>query len=174
MAIISYCGAHVERFEEKYLSQSSQQFSTLFDASTIWLMMYQRLFECLGKYLHNRRLWVFQTCRTTTMPLSSPLYLSTTVEHLEDIFGPVWKTTLNTHSSIVMKYNVGLGYIIPWTHDEEDPPLEEEVYFCHWTVSVDDLDAAPNFPPDTTRRLLIGGTRRDAENGRSCRNSAMR
>lgn len=157
LAMISYCGAHFEAFDRTCLDEEVQRFSIRCDSSGSWITMYRRPFRCLGPHFRYRSAWVFQSCNYTTELSSSPLYLSTTLEQFTDIFGPVWKTMHHTYSTSVMKYNIGIGYIIAWEPGHDDPRISAGEVFCHWTDNVEDLDQDLILIPKSAR-LLIGGT----------------
>jgi hypothetical protein len=157
LAAISYCGAHLESIDEKYLDITLDQFSIPCDTTRMSITMKRRSLLCLGGYLRDEPVWVFQTVEEAPLRSEEALYVSTTLDDFADVFGPVWQTNESKSSSTVLKYNVGKGFIIPWTRFGRDPiPLEGEV-FCHWTEDVDDLEGAENFPRSYDR-LLIGAS----------------
>lgn len=155
LATISYCGAHLERIDEMYLETTLGHFSIPCDVTGTSIIMARRTLRCLGGYLRDRPVWVFQTIKEASPLLSEPLYISATLHDFADVFGPVWQTTASQNSSAVLKYNVGKGFIVPWRRNSRDPILLPGEVFCHWTEDIENLEGADNFPR-SYERLLIG------------------
>ncbi|KAH8730751.1 hypothetical protein GQ44DRAFT_699795 [Phaeosphaeriaceae sp. PMI808] len=83
-------------------------------------------------------------------------------------WGPVWVThtkdktdKLGTASVKVIRYNVGLGWIVPWQRTTDEPIALLNEVFAHWTDDVTDLLDSKPFPEsDPNMRFLIGGSLR--------------
>ena len=147
--MICYAGAHFWNAEElhpycKGQDQaehwSNQVFSSMKDlkwvkstTTPIWasVKLQQLKMECLHEFLGNRTVCVFARA-STPMP-SSALYLSTDIEAFADVWGPVWAVHNETEGGPVLKYNAGLGCIVPYSHDPARyPTLLGNERLCHW------------------------------------------
>lgn len=176
-AMVSYSGAHLEPFNERYLgAKASDGFMIAND-----LIFRRRRMKCLSAYLQDKPAWVFEALavgnnknskgpfaqitqlstesfsRLVTTGNTTPIYLSTTIEEFATIWGPAWKKVLKDRPDIVLRYDVGPGHIIPWPRSEGEPPLLPGEVFCHWTVDEDDISSSGPFPSKSGHRLLIGG-----------------
>jgi len=172
MSIISYCGAHLKRFDKDYLEESIDGWSFPCDPWGTNLTLTRRSLKCLSGFFHGYKVWVFEVSPKYAQRSSTPLYLATTIDEFIDIWGPVWKTVLPENPDVVIRYNVGIGYIIPWPEPRDDLELQRGEIFCHWTADVDDLHGARTFPDVTVypyTRLVIGGSVELSENNRRCR-----
>ncbi|PQE29553.1 beta transducin het-e4s protein [Rutstroemia sp. NJR-2017a BBW] len=151
LAIMSYAGAHIERFDESLfggrpsftllpqrmynddtLTRISQ--TTYFHESGI-IEFSRRKLQCMDSFLNGKEPWVFHK-RRPYPDVSDRLYLSTKIEPLTDLWGPAWKIADGATPNKIHKYNIGNGAIIPWSLDDSvfydrDVSAFSEV-FCHW------------------------------------------
>jgi hypothetical protein len=134
--------------------------------------------SCMDGFLNRQKVWVFYEENLTP---DSPLYLSTNIEQLADIWGPVWSISDQLSDSLIRYYDAGSGSIVPWPYDSEiHPELRKDERLCHWIpkeslweITPQDLPAGvepaerkgktyipqlPCFSQNT--RLLIGARRR--------------
>jgi hypothetical protein len=182
LAIVTYAGAHLERFDEKYFGISYDCFK-IYDG----LVLRRRSLKCLGGYLHGNQVWVFEESHDV-QPLESvtePLYLLTTAAILADIWGPVWmvkdqrcdedilqvskfSTTASetspgqTGPCRIKQFNIGLGSIIPATSEKQSnsnsPPLRSGETLAHWTDHQEEIHhSRDTYFPDVDGTFLIGG-----------------
>jgi hypothetical protein len=97
-----------------------------------------------------------------------PLYLSTEVGTLADIWGPLWKSCRLSRPEDIYELRIGNGCILPWIPDPEviqDGLLNEDEIFCHW-ISTRKLPAnieliqkgLPRQSFTLTDQLFIGAT----------------
>lgn len=172
IAVISYCGAHVRRFDEDYLEESIDGWFLPCDPWGTTITLTRRSLKCLSGFFYGCKMWVFEVTSKHSQRLSTPLYLAAGIEEFADIWGPVWKTVLPENSDVVIRYNVGIGYVIPWPEPRRDLDLQPGEIFCHWTSDVEDLHGAGTFPDVTVypyTRLIIGGSVELSENNRRCK-----
>ena len=172
IAVISYCGAHVKRFDMDYLEESIDGWYLPCDPWETTITLRRRSLKCLSEYFYGRKVWVFEVSPEYARRSSIPLYLATPIEEFADIWGPVWKTVSHENSNVVIRYNAGVGYIIPWPEPRDDLELQQGEIFCHWTSNVDDLRGVRTFPDITVHpytRIVIGASVELSENNRRCR-----
>ena len=168
IGVISYCGAHlVSTFDHLYavgLHFGSGSFIELPNeiisvpkecrTAGLWPLHYAAVsLTCMNEFLHGKRVWVIQS------PLDSPYsaHISTTIEDLADIWGPVWKLTEQTdvesETLALCYYGIGVGVIVRWPDDTDDL----DGVSCHFLPSVAQL--TPNhikINASEKQRLLIG------------------
>jgi hypothetical protein len=169
LIIVSYSGAHLERFDRKYFQVQNQ-------ADEIKLIdrfvMRRRSLQCLDEFLHQEQVWVFQFVGTEKNVRSeASLYLLTTPELFADIWGPMWavsklrQANLKSENSFseppqsVLKYNLLNGYLVPWTRQEHEPTVRPGEFFAHWIKSDDSISDQQGFPSSSEigpLQLLIG------------------
>jgi hypothetical protein len=151
LAIISYAGAHIERFDESLLGRETTftllprriyydntltTISQSFPTHTSCIIEFsRRKLQCMDSFLNGKQPWVFHSQRPYTN-VSERLYLSTNIKSLTDLWGPSWKIAGDTTPNEIKQYNIGNGAIIPWSLDSSDStcrptPTSSEV-FCHW------------------------------------------
>lgn len=172
VAVVSFSGAHLERFDEKYLCRTQSMFTFSCTPETS-LVLRRRSLKCLDAYLHGRQVWVFEEIDSSVIEYPSSedaLYLSTTMSDFGSVWGPLWVTHIrdsdqknrsNTETPVILRYNVGLGWVIPWRQRHDEPPVLANEVFAHWTNDVVDLLDSEPFPESTPdSRLLIGGALR--------------
>ena len=65
--------------------------------------------------------------------VSNDLYLAADIETIADAWGPVWKVVEQSQPDLIVKYNVGGGFIVPWPHNPDiHPKLRSNERLCHW------------------------------------------
>ncbi|KAJ9645704.1 hypothetical protein H2199_002743 [Coniosporium tulheliwenetii] len=145
LAIVSYCGAHIERFDERYLGEDldyakiSAALTYISDGSE-GVMLRRRTLRCLDAFLGGQKVWVLQS--QALWKDDTELYLSTGIADFADVWGPVWG------------YNAGPGSIVPWPADTTTPLASDEE-FCHW-VGLDDPAKRSDRILHGNGKLLIG------------------
>lgn len=161
-ALVSFAGAHLESFDQHYLSRCESEF-VLGES----LVLRRRSLKCLDGYLNHCPVWVFEEINASGgMRREDSLYLSTTMAQFHQIWGPVWATSLkhelshsreDVSSKFTQRFCVGLGYIIPWTRALDEPqPLDNET-FAHWADEEADVQDDAVFEIVSSHsQLLIG------------------
>ncbi|MCJ1367566.1 hypothetical protein MMC16_006700 [Acarospora aff. strigata] len=179
LAVISYCGAHIEPFDHSYLGYTL----TCFDIGSTFVRrlepgpLFQRqTLNCLNGFLHGKEVWVFdaQEFPSESAP-PRPLYLRTTIEAFASVWGPVWQTVPVENPYKISRYNAGLGFIVPWLRalNSEPAPLEDEIN-CHWTADESHIPSGIEpFPDSIEKRLLIGGAAPSITTNNCCPVSAQ-
>lgn len=119
LAVISYCGAHLEGFDQRYLGhqfQSLSIFSTIFRDFGPCPTLQRRTLKCLDGFLEGEQVWVLHTHGPPPNPLASqPLYLRTTIEAFADIWGPVWKSNpINQPKRVTRSMQVLASLYLGW------------------------------------------------------------
>ena len=142
LVVVSYAGAHIEAFDKNYLGRKMEGFDVLgpfsggLCSSPSQVVMRRRRLECLDEFLGKTEVWVFHS-RTDDLN-KQRLYLSTDVETLADLWGPLWKTVRSSEPGRIHEYNVGNGCIVPWNLGCDDKSLPSNLsvnsseVFCHW------------------------------------------
>ncbi|KAF2492794.1 hypothetical protein BU16DRAFT_90968 [Lophium mytilinum] len=135
ISIISYCGAHIERFDANYLGEDldfakiTAAWTYVVDGSE-GIMIRRRSLSCLDGFLGSHKVWTFQS--SLLWDDNQPLYLSTTIDDFADIWGPVWAAKQTEDSDSVIKYDTGSGSIVHWYGDQTAPEVEENEVPSHW------------------------------------------
>jgi uncharacterized protein DUF6590 len=89
LSLVTYCGAHLEEFDEKYLHMRCEEI-----ALTKTLVLRRRSLRCLDEFLNHHQVWVFEQVDVQcTERKYAPLYLLTTPNILADTWGPLWEVT---------------------------------------------------------------------------------
>lgn len=172
-AVLSFAGAHLERFEEKYdLKVSENEISFGFG-----MIVRRRSLKCLDSYLHGRQAWVFEEVKNSCPSRRhDALYLSTTVEEFDRIWGPLWVTASSASIETqgpprsILGLNVGLGYIVPWDRGSGEPEPHGQEIFSHYTDDRSGVENSSMFfltVPLPSMRLLIGARSKLSKN-KSC------
>ncbi len=171
LATLSYSGAHIEPFDERYLGSTR-----IFEISGFLfrlkpheyeelgyprISLQRRSLQCLDDFLGHKQVWVFHKEDRSTGPTHRDqsaledvrLNLSTSVNTFADVWGPLWaERRTRSDDSEILRYNVGGGSILRWTNDL-DIKLEKGEVFCHWTQTSGpishsgSLDEMTAFPP---------------------------
>ena len=72
LATMSFCGTHLERLDEMYLSKTLDNIPVFGDCI---FGMRRRHLVCLDAYLHGRPVWVFEAQGEGSYMQTNPLYL---------------------------------------------------------------------------------------------------
>ncbi|KAL9122113.1 MAG: hypothetical protein Q9187_001335 [Circinaria calcarea] len=107
----------------------------------------------MNEFLHGKKIWVVQSPED----LLFSAHISTTIEDLADIWGPVWKLTeqsdVESESLASYYYAIGVGVIVRWP----DGTDELDGVACHFLPSVAQLTPKHlKINPLEKQRLLIG------------------
>ncbi|KAI9711488.1 MAG: hypothetical protein M1820_002051 [Bogoriella megaspora] len=167
LAVVSYSGAHIERFDDKFLEEDLD-FAKI---TTAWtydrqcpegIMLRRRQLRCLDGFL-GQPVWVLQN--QTLWRDSHELYLSASIDQFADIWGPVWSAKTSEDSADVMKYHAGPGVIMACHPSAESPKAEADEILCHWIhrnelpLETEQLPLETEPPPISPHlRLLIGAS----------------
>ncbi|KAF1988769.1 hypothetical protein K402DRAFT_391471 [Aulographum hederae CBS 113979] len=160
LAMISYSGAHIERFDHRILGEDldlakiTAAWTYITDGSE-GVMFRRRSLRCLDKFLGGHQVWVLQP--QSLWKDNSELYLSTNIEELHDIWGPIWAIKPSEESEEILRYNTGMGDIYAWPTDASTPSLEKDETFCHW-IALDESQKEMKAKLVFRSRLLIGAS----------------
>jgi hypothetical protein len=151
LAVLSYVGAHSENIGETYLQTSISSFAASEHSippgdqrdedcgSEKYIYMKQRKLQCLDQFLRQKYVWVFHAGAAITS--NQRLCLSTDAGTLADIWGPMWKTKSDPSAHEISRYNIGNGFIVPWSRNSSTDPepcshaVGQMEVFCHWIPS---------------------------------------
>ena len=172
LAVASYAGAHLSRFDEEYLGEKIDAldvlspFSSRHSSQVSSIKLSRCQLQCLDSFHNSKPLWVFSWSEWKPR---DRLFLSTKIEDFADIWGPLWKV-IDPETKSCTRYVVGNGSIYKYKSEEATPRLLENESLCHWisnTRSEADSELSPNtekpiFPNitegsfDGNENLLIG------------------
>jgi hypothetical protein len=146
-AILCYVGAHIERFDKKFLNTeiSCLQLPNLglysydvFDeqakggswdfegqghtekrVKSNWppVIVSRRSLQCLDRFLGGMHIWVFH--QGHEVQLDQRLCLSADIETLTDVWGPSWKILRTSSPGHIERLDIGNGSIMPWASDPD-------------------------------------------------------
>ena len=164
LIVLSYTGAHVLDMQELYLplpghlSMPKERLRWPCGPKPLPLSGGFKLrslpLNCLSDFLRHRNVWVFG--RAGRAPPSSRAYLSTDIETLADIWGPLWSVADQSSPDIVVKYNAGEGSIVPWDHDPtKHPALVDGERLCHWTKTYASLNLSDQVLPQQSNSVSV-------------------
>jgi hypothetical protein len=166
-ATISYCGGHLEPFDEVYFESGRETISIPCDDHGHRITISRRPLACLAGFLQDQAVWAFCVEHPSTSGTAdeTPLYLSTTPEELADVWGPVWKSVPRREGNAILRFMVAPGSIVPSPQRHRSVPVREGEVLCHWTESVESMKMTEHLHfPEDTRRLLIGAWPKLLEN----------
>ena len=182
LAVITYCGAHLVSTAEHYcaLSRSNAapvielhapQEAFLYECEEAGLRPLHYVavsLTCMNDFLKGRKVWALQ-CPSEPLCIEGPAHVSTTIEDLADIWGPVWKLSeeadAELETSSACFYGIGMGVIIRWPDDTDDTDDTDDIddtddldgVSCHFLPSVAQLTPEHlKLNASEKRRLLIG------------------
>jgi len=162
IATVSFCGAHLEPFDEVYFDRVSptSHYRLPCDARGAAIDLQLRTFQCLDGFLQGRRVWVFSSTEveffTDSLP-NEPLYLSTAPDEFANAWGPMWKSTSPLDPGTTLRYMVSPGFIVPWRRTPGQPDLLPNEVRCHWTKDIYDINSIFSLAVHGGfERLLIG------------------
>jgi hypothetical protein len=145
LAILSYAGAHIQRFDVDLLEKDVECFPIprrfIYNDPTLReisarsihesISIRRRRLQCLDNFLGEAEPWVFH--QDFASRGNERLCLSTTIDALTDLWGPSWKIVRDSEPGQIQQFDIGNGAIIPWPADSErrQTVLHSEI-FCHW------------------------------------------
>jgi hypothetical protein len=159
IATVSFCGAHLEPFDEVYFDRVSptSHYRIPCDAHGSVIDLQPRIFQCLEGFLQGRPVWAFSTGAPSVELFNKPLYLSTTPDEFANVWGPMWRSVSPRDNEITLRYMVSPGFIIPWRRTPGQPTLLPNEVHCHWTKDSYDIDSIfAQTVYGNINRLLIG------------------
>jgi hypothetical protein len=142
LAVLSYAGAHLNRFDKEYLGRDFAEINVLspfageYEAQTPSIKMRLYSLQCLDTFHGHQPVWIFSS---DDWEPSQRLFLSAEVEVFADIWGPLWKAADHEKPNAYTRYVVGNGSILRWRHEMSAPSLSDGEVFCHW-VSDHDME----------------------------------
>ena len=151
LAVASYAGAHLSRFDEEYLGEEVSAIDVLGPSASQYqsqipsIKLSRRRLQCLDLFHHSQSVWVFSS---TDWKSLDPLFLSTKVEDFADIWGPLWKAIHPEAPNSCCRYVVGNGSIYKWKSQKGTPRLLENETLCHW-LSDTTTEAGSEYSSDT-------------------------
>ena len=151
LAVASYAGAHVSRFDEEYLGEDITvidvlgPFTSLRGLQIPSIKLSRCQLQCLDSFHNSKPVWVFSP---SDWEPRGHLFLSTKVEDFADIWGPLWKVIDPELHDSCTRYVVGNGSIYKWKSQKTTPRLLENETLCHW-ISNTTIQAGSGYSPDT-------------------------
>lgn len=154
LAILSYCGAHLEPLHPNFPCISGVPRLLLAPG----LSLTQQKLRCLGQLLQSP-VWVFDIGGAVKIQSDSDgLWLSTTIEAFADVWGPAWPVAEPEQPYTIARIDVGQGSIIGWKRAPDEPDTTGDEVFCHWISAFDSRPTELCVGGELqSKRLLIGG-----------------
>ncbi|CZR54961.1 uncharacterized protein PAC_04846 [Phialocephala subalpina] len=163
LAILTYSGAHIEPFDERYLIGQTEfslpmplelesfEYEDIQGPPTV--ICRRRSLECLDAFLRGQQVWVFSL---SSMDHGSEgrLHLVTDVDTFADVWGPLWKEHSSKEAKQIVRYRVGHGHIVPWPC-QSGLTIEPGEIYCHWVAATEAYDT-PEKRFDGSETLVIG------------------
>ena len=173
IGVISFCGAHLEAFDEVYFRRCTDSYTIACDAGgRLGIALSRRRFQCLDGFLGSHAAWVFEAYDGGwKWSHADDLYLHTTPEELANVWGPVWRCEPRARGG-VSRFLVENGFLVGWTRTSADPELLPGEYLCHWTDGGEEAVAAVGFPRYVNVRYLLIGAQ-GVERNRECRTTEI-
>ena len=177
VATISYCGSHLVNTTNQ--CSLLTRFHDLLSRPQGEDISYQMIsLSCMSDFLKGEKIWVLTSCSDR---IAQPTILSTSIVHLADIWGPIWKLSsryVEGNGDRRFYYTIGTGAIgrAPVSSKAEargpiiyKEPINDEI-LCHF---VPDISRMENellpFVTDAPSRLLIGASFAGLEGNTFCR-----
>ena len=135
LAVASYAGAHLSRFDEEYLGEEIdtldvlRPFTSRHNSQVPSIKLSRCQLQCLDLFHNSKPLWVFSS---SDWKPRGHLFLSTKIEDFADIWGPLWKVVDPKKNGLYTRYVVGNGSIYKYKPAEATPRLFENESLCHW------------------------------------------
>ena len=135
LAVASYAGAHLSRFDKEYLGEDIAvidvlgPFASLHTSHTPLVKLSRCQLQCLDSFHNSQPVWIFSL---SDWEPRGHLFLSTKVEDFADIWGPLWKVVDSEVQNSCTRYFVGNGCIYKWKSHKATPRLSENETLCHW------------------------------------------
>ena len=139
LAVVSYAGAHLSRFDEEFLGEDIVDldvlgpFDSLLKSQIPSIKLSRCHLQCLDSFHNSQPVWVFSLCDWKPR---GHLFLSTKVEEFADIWGPLWKVVDPEVHTLCIRYAVGNGFIYKWKSQKATPRLHENETLCHWISNI--------------------------------------
>ena len=156
LAVVSYAGAHLDRFDEKYLGEDVavidvlDPFAISYKTQIPSIKLRRCQLQCLDTFHKSQSVWVFSS---SDWEAHTRLLLSTKIEDFADIWGPLWKIVNPEAPNSYNRYTVGNGYIYRWKPHEATTSLLENETLCHW-VANNTNESGPE-DPSSTEQLVF-------------------
>ena len=156
LAVASYAGAHVSRFDEEYLEEDITvidvlgPFTSLRGLQIPSIKLSRCQLQCLDSFHNSKPVWVFSP---SDWEPRGHLFLSTKVEDFADIWGPLWRVIDPELHDSCTRYVVGNGSIYKWKSQKTTPRLLENETLCHW-ISNTTIQAGSGCSPDTEKPVF--------------------
>ena len=156
LAVASYAGAHVSRFDEEYLEEDITvidvlgPFTSLRGLQIPSIKLSRCQLQCLDSFHNSKPVWVFSL---SDWEPRGHLFLSTKVEDFADIWGPLWRVIDPELHDSCTRYVVGNGSIYKWKSQKTTPRLLENETLCHW-ISNTTIQAGSGCSPDTEKPVF--------------------
>ena len=153
LAVASYAGAHLSRFDEEYLGEEIdtldvlRPFTSRHNSQVPSIKLSRCQLQCLDSFHNSKPLWVFSS--SNWIPRSH-LFLSTKIEDFADIWGPLWKVVDPKANGLYTRYVVGNGSIYKYKPERATPRIFENESLCHW-ISDTNYEAGLDDSPNTER-----------------------
>jgi hypothetical protein len=156
LSVLSYSGTHIRNFDRNESFDDPEDVHGYFllpDISsgdgepkiTPVICLRPRRLMCMDAFLGDREVWVFQ--KGDEVLQNEPLWLSTGIEELNDIWGPCWKLMRDKEHGEIQSIEIGNGCILPWSGPQPEdnlssfPPIDGNEVYSHWISSKDWDDA---------------------------------
>ena len=140
LAVVSYCGAHLEVSEENYNAlhlHHALKIEVSGDEHPDWIFSPVKL-DCMDTLLQGKSIWVLES--TTGVRIRSPARILASIEDLADLWGPVWKlvepAATDPGCGSQCYYGIGPGAIVRWIGGDDVPC---GTINCHYLPSVAEL-----------------------------------
>jgi hypothetical protein len=144
LSVVSYSGTHIQRFDQSY-PYTHQEFFVLPRDKNLetgpLICLRRRRLMCMDVFLGSREVWVFHEGSDASR--NEPLWLSTSIEELNDLWGPSWKLTDGKKVGKIQSIETGNGCILPWSspkpedHARSFPITVGNEVYSHWISSKD-------------------------------------
>ena len=156
LAVASYAGAHLSRFDEEYLGKEigkldiPSPFTSRHSSQVPCIKMSRCQLQCLDSFHNSQPLWVFSS---SDWKPRGHLFLSTKIEDFADVWGPLWKVVDPEMNGSCTRYIVGNGSIYKYKSVEATPRLLENESLCHW-ISNTNLEAGSDHSQNTKKPMF--------------------
>ena len=156
LAVASYAGAHLGRFDEEYLGEELDKldilspFKSRHSSQALSIKLSRCQLQCLDAFHNFQPLWVFSS---SDWKSRDRLFLSTKIEDFADIWGPLWKVVDPEMNGSCIRYYVGNGSIYKYKPGAATPRLFENESLCHW-ISNSNLEAGSDHSQNTEKPIF--------------------
>ena len=156
LAVTSYAGAHLGRFDEEYLGEEMDTldilspFTSRHSSQVPSIKLSRCHLQCLDSFHNSQPLWVFSS---SDWKPRGHLFLSTKIEDFADIWGPLWKVVDPEMNGSCNRYAVGNGSIYKYRSVAATPLLLSNESLCHW-ISNTNLEADSEYFQNTEKSIF--------------------